>query len=429
MRNLRIAELLFNRPLMISEAKLNSILHVLGPRFNLDTATLPTSEAMALSDEQRARSGYRVKNGIGIIGIYGPLMHRLMAADFPSGGPTTYTDIRRAFDMALQDDGVTSIILDIDSPGGEVNGCFDLADHIFQARGVKPVSAVVNESAYSAAYLLASAAERISIPRTGGAGSIGVIATHADFSQAEEAEGIKVTHVFAGARKADFSPHAPLTGEALTILQGMVEDTYTLFVETVARNRGMSIKSVLATEAGLYIGKKAVSAGLADEVLPADKALATPRVKGRNAISATSKKETQVMTITELRETHPELVAQIESEARNGMVAETALQEAAATEQTRLLALVSATMGADTGNRFGAVVAAGLTAEHAATLGVTLTPAGQAQSLDAETRAAILAGIQSAAPAGMQGIKPADSEFEERTSAVSAIAAGGSIRQ
>lgn len=428
MRNLRIAELLFNRPLMISEAKLNSILQVLGPRFNLDPSTLPTIETVALSDEQRARSGYQVNNGIGVIGIYGPLMHRLMASDFPSGGPTTYTDLRRAFDMALQDDGVNSIIFDIDSPGGEVNGCFDLADHIFQSRGIKPISAVVNESAYSAAYLLASAAEQIIIPRTGGAGSIGVIATHADFSKAEEEEGIKVTHVYAGARKADFSPHAPLTSEALSILQGMVEDTYTLFIETVARNRGLSVKTVQATEAGLYIGKKAVSARLADEVSPANKALATPRMKNRNTISATVKKETQIMNIEQLRENHPDLVAQIESEARNGMVTVAAVQEAATAEQTRLLSLVSATMGDDTGNRFAAVVTSGLTADQATALGVSLIPAGHESIMDAESRAAILAGIQSAAPTGMQGLKPADSGEEERTSVVSAIAAGGSIK-
>jgi signal peptide peptidase SppA len=426
---MKIAELLFNRPLMISEAKLNSILHVMGPRFNLDVAGLPQAEAAVLSDDQRSRSGYQVKNGIAVIGIYGPLVHRININDFPSGGPTTYGAIRRAFDTALQDEGVQSIILDVDSPGGEVNGCFDLADHIFQSRSIKPISAVVNEMAYSAAYLLASAAERIYIPRTGGAGSIGVIASHADFSKYEEAEGIKITHIFAGARKADFSPHFPLSEPAAAALQESVDDTYILFSETVARHRGLSVKAVQATEAGFYIGKKAVAAGLADEVMPAAKALATVRTKGRNPISAVTHKENQTMNITELRENHPELVAQIESDARTGMVAESAVQEATAAETTRLLGLVTATMGEETGTKFGAVVASGLTAEQATTLGITVNAAGTESQADLESRAAILKGIQGVAPEGMQGIKPADAAAEARTSAVSAIAAGGSIKK
>lgn len=426
MRNMRLAELLFNRPLMISEAKLNSILHVMGPRFNLDMAALPAQEAAVLTDDQRARAGYKVENGIATIGIYGPLVHRLNANDFPSGGPTTYGQIRRSFDMALADDGVTQIILDIDSPGGEVNGCFDLGDHIYQSRSIKPIVAVVNEMAYSAAYLLASSAERISLPRTGGAGSIGVIASHADFSKYEENEGIKVTHIFAGMRKADYSPHFPLSEEAHTLLQESVNDTYALFTETVARNRNLSIKAVQATEAGFYIGKKAVAAGLADEVMPASKALTTIRTKGRNTITAAKEKTT--MNMQELKDNHPELVAQIESDARTGMVTEAAAQEATAAENTRLLGLVSATMGEETGKKFSAVAASGLTVEQATTLGITVSAASAETKTDLESRAVILKGIQDAAPEGMQGIKPADKAAEDRSSAVSAIAAGGSIK-
>jgi len=433
MRNLRIAEILFNRPLMIAEAKLNAILHILGPRFSLDVAALPAVEAAAMSDEARARAGYAVDNGVALVGIHGPIMHRRLASDFPSGGPSTYAEIRRAFDMALADDGVREIVLDVDSPGGEAHGVFDLADHIFQARAQKPTSAIVNESAYSAGYLLAAAAGRIIVPRTGGVGSIGVIASHADFSRAEDAAGITVTHVFSGARKADFSPHRPLSSEALAILQEQVGDMYEMFVDAVARYRGLSVKAVRATDAAMYEGKKAVSAGLADEVAPADKALAAIR-KGTFTRSATAGKEKKSMTITELKENHPALVAQIEEDARRGMIAEeeatafraAALQEAVTTERVASAALVSTLFGEEPGKKFAAVVAAGLSAEQAKTLGISL--AVDESVIDTESRAAILSGLKESAPAGLSGLK-ATGEGAERTAAVSAIAAGGSSRR
>lgn len=437
MRNLKIAEMLFNRPLMISESKLNVILHALGPRFNLDmTALQPNIGLAPISDQERNRAGYKAAGGIGIIGIYGPLMHRVMASDYPSGGPTTYAEIRRAFDLAMVDDAVQSIVLDIDSPGGEVHGVFDLADHIFQSRGQKTITAVINESAYSAGYLLASSAERIIIPRTGGAGSIGVIATHADFSRAEDAAGITVTHVYAGARKADFSPHQPLGDEAHGMLQGMVNDTYEMFADTVARNRKMSVKAVKATEAGMYEGKKAVAAGLADEVQAADKAIATSRGKTRSMISASksahiTNKETR-MDIQQLRENHPDLVTQIETEARQGMIAAaeaaTAQTAAVAAEQTRVCSLVSAAFGEEPGQKLAAVAAKGLTAEDVDTLGISFAAVTTGANTDETSRAAILQGLQNAAPAGLLGVQPIAGEAVERSAAAKAIAEGGSKR-
>jgi len=135
------------------------------------------------------------------------------------------------------------------------------------------------------------------------------------------------------------------------------------------------------------------------------------------------------MNLQELKDNHPELVAQIESEARTGMVAETAVQEATVAENTRLLALVSATMGEETGTKFSAVAASGLTAEQATTLGITVSAASTETKTDMASRTAILQGLQAVAPEGMQGIKPADKAAEARSSAVSAIAAGGSIKQ
>jgi ClpP class serine protease len=136
--------------------------------------------------------------------------------DYILGG-TSYDSIREEFQAALADPSVGAIVFDIDSPGGEVSGCFDLVDEIFNARGIKPISAIVNEMAYSAAYAIASAADKVILPRTGGVGSVGVICVHMDQSQYDANVGVKFTPIFAGSHKGDFTPHAPLSTSALTI--------------------------------------------------------------------------------------------------------------------------------------------------------------------------------------------------------------------
>ena len=335
MKNMLIAELIFNRPLLIAEEKLNVILHVLGPRMNLDLSSMPAQEMAALSAREQASAGYSVQNGIATIGIYGPLMNRTLRSEFPSGGPTTYSDIRSSFDTALADDGVKEIKLEIDSPGGEVAGGFDLADHIYESRGIKPITAVVNEKALSGGYLLASAAGKIIMPRTALGGSVGVILTHADFSRAEDKAGITVTHITAGSKKAHFSPHQPLSAPALADANAGVQATYDIFVSTVARNRGISESAVRDTEAGIFDAKKCLELGLADEIMPVSKALGTRHVSsdmpmmpmGGDQQTATGGKASAgiqkgegTMDKATLKEMHPALYAEVFGEGQKAAV-------------------------------------------------------------------------------------------------------------
>ena len=134
--------------------------------------------------------------------------------------------------------------------------------------------AVANDLAFSAAYALASGASRIVVSRTGGVGSIGVIAMHVDQSMKDAQDGVRYTAVFAGERKNDLNPHAPISDSAHAFLQGEVNRVYDLFVATVAQHRGLSAEAVRATQAGLYFGPDAVTAGLADAVGNFDDALA-----------------------------------------------------------------------------------------------------------------------------------------------------------
>jgi signal peptide peptidase SppA len=161
---------------------------------------------------------------------------------------------------------VKGILLDIDSPGGEAGGVFDLADKIFAARKVKPIWAVANDEAFSAAYAIAAAADKIYLSRTGGVGSVGVIAVHLDQSMAEADAGLKYTAVFAGEHKNDLSPHEPLSDPARAQLQAEVDRVYALFTESVARMRGLDLAAVKATEAALYFGEQSLAVGLADRI-------------------------------------------------------------------------------------------------------------------------------------------------------------------
>ncbi len=207
-----------------------------------------------------------VKNNIektAIIPIHGILTKKPGAFD-GFLGMTSYEKIHEEMESALGDKSIETILLDIDSPGGEVNGVFDLADFIYSARGKKRIIAIANDDAYSAAYAIASSAEKVFVSRTSGVGSIGVIASHIDQSRFDEKQGIKYTTIFAGSRKNDLNPHEPMTSESLESLQKEVDRLYEMFLQLTARNRGLSIEKIRSTEAGLYFGEKAVEIGLAD---------------------------------------------------------------------------------------------------------------------------------------------------------------------
>ncbi|MDN8648941.1 S49 family peptidase [Stenotrophomonas indicatrix] len=205
------------------------------------------------------------QNLIGVINLSGAMVNRPMpGASGP--GPVSYAAVRDTFDELLNDDAVMSIILRLDTPGGMASGCFDLVDHIFEARGRKPVYALVDDHAYSAGFALASACDEIWISRTGGVGSVGVVCYHHDWSGNNAQIGLKVTPLFAGARKVDFNPNFPLSEEAHDEAMADLEDMRTMFVDTVARNLGMEADAVRATEAACYRGQSAVAVGFATRI-------------------------------------------------------------------------------------------------------------------------------------------------------------------
>ena len=261
-----LAARLFGVPLAIHRPKLDVILSVLGARVGLADLAAPVGYTPA------ARALGPPSGKVAVIPIHGTLVRRTSGIEAESG-LASYTGIAAQLDAALASPEIAAILLDIDSPGGESGGVFDLADRIRAASEVKPVWAVANDMAFSAAYALASAAARVFVARTGGVGSIGVIAMHVDQSVKDAHDGVRYTAVFAGERKNDLNPHEPISNEAHAVLKAEVDRIYDLFVETVARHRGLDADAVRATEAGLFFGPDAVATGLADAVGSLDDAL------------------------------------------------------------------------------------------------------------------------------------------------------------
>ena len=254
-----LAARIFGTPLLVQRAKLDVILAALGPR--LGALDLPEVEVAPPAP----RPAVPDAAGIAVIPIHGTLVKRTLGLE-PSSGLASYAGVGAMLEAALADPRVGGILLDVDSPGGEASGSFDLARHVREVSRVKPVWAVANDAAFSAAYAIACAAERLVVTETGGVGSIGVIALHVDQSERDATEGYHYTAITAGAHKNDFSPHEPLTDTARETLQGEVDRLYALFVGHVAAMREVPAAEVRATDAALYFGPLAVAAGLADAV-------------------------------------------------------------------------------------------------------------------------------------------------------------------
>ncbi len=227
------------------------------------------------ADNNRKKIVYEVVGGVAVIVAAGLLVKNL---SFLSEilGEISMPEIGRAFDAALNDSQAQAIVLRIDSPGGTVDGTEELAAQIHAARGKKPIVALADGQACSAAYWIGSAANVFySSCQTAQVGSIGVVATHVDVSEQDKMFGEKYTEITAGKYKRIASMHKPLSEDGRGYLQAQVDGVYSVFVETIAKHRGRSIPQVLeAADGKIFMGQAAVDAGLVDGIVDFDSVLA-----------------------------------------------------------------------------------------------------------------------------------------------------------
>lgn len=280
-----VASRFIGTPLAIHPPKLEVIIKALGSRLGIDGAADALPEFQAASYSDRASDAeFQIIDGMAVIPIEGTLIKKETWMSAWSGC-TSYTEIQRQLAAAVNDSRVQGILLDIDSPGGEVTGCFELADYIYSLRGMKPLYAIANDCAASAAYAIASSADRIFVTRTGCVGSVGVFALHVDESGLDQQVGVKYTYIHAGDKKVDGNPHEPLSESAQSDMQTEVDREYEMFTALVSRNRKVSEKKIVGTEAGLYFGENALPM-MADAVGTFDDAMSALRsVAGKTQVS------------------------------------------------------------------------------------------------------------------------------------------------
>ena len=252
-----LAARLLGTPLLLTRAKLDVLLTVL----RTHAAGMPLPMASTPAPEPSPR----VPEGIAVIPIHGTLVRRTLGLEAASG-LTSYAQIHAQIEEALADRQIAGIVLDIDSPGGEAGGVFELADFIRTVSEHQLIWAHVSDCACSAAYAIACAAQRVTLSHTASVGSIGVIALHVDQSVKDANDGLTYTALYAGRHKNDATPHAPLSIEAAATLQAEVDRLYAIFVDHVARMRPIDAQAVRAMEAAVVFGPNAIDAGLADAV-------------------------------------------------------------------------------------------------------------------------------------------------------------------
>jgi signal peptide peptidase SppA len=243
-----------------------------GPHFKkqpLPSASRFTGERVKTEDGKfpAVEPYLRTPDGVALITVDGELVNRgaFVGAD---SGLVSYEGVKFQLARAARDPKARAILLDINSPGGEAIGAEEMAGAVRAAAASKPVYAVANGMAASAAYAMASGATRIFAAPSSVVGSIGVVLLHLDYSQALDKAGIAPTLIFAGAHKTTGNPVEPLSDGAAAELQADVDTFYKSFLSSVAQGRGrrLSVKAARETEARTYIGAAAVSAGLADAV-------------------------------------------------------------------------------------------------------------------------------------------------------------------
>lgn len=273
-----LAQRAFNTPMLLSPDRAAVLYSYLSSRINATNLVLTDGEvlnaeqckSMADNYDARASGTYRVEGGVAIIPVEGSLVHKSGYIG-ASSGVTGYDGIAAQLNDAANNTEVLGVLLDVNSGGGEVPGCAALADKI--SNFSKPIWAISNELASSAAYWTASSANKLFVTETAEVGSVGVIMAHADFSRQLESEGVKVTLIYGGKHKADGNMYEVLAKDVQDKFKAEIDSLRLMFAGAIAKNRNISLQSVLDTEAQCYRGIEAVNIGFADSVASFDSVL------------------------------------------------------------------------------------------------------------------------------------------------------------
>jgi ClpP class serine protease len=308
----------------ITPDALLSILSI-AKRENEEPAAVEARLGRPLDNAHRAE----VRGSVAVIPVTGPLFRRAnMFTDV--SGATSYDMVAQDLRAALDNPAVKSIVLNIDSPGGMVNGAFELASHIYDARSEKPIYSYVGGMGASAGYLLASAATKVVVGKTAHVGSIGVVVGVGSGAKGEQ-EIVS--------SQSPYKRNDAATAEGRARIQSRVDNLAAIFIEDVATFRGVSTEHVSAKfgQGDVVLGAAAIEAGMADELGTFEGLIAKLNEKqtSRPAIH-----EVKAMDIGTLKSEHPGLVDQILAEGRASVDLGAAKAEGASGERARVLGIV-----------------------------------------------------------------------------------------
>lgn len=224
-----------------------------------------------LDHDRQFKDGQNVR-GIGVLPLYGPIFPKANLMTEMSGA-TSLEVFRNDFRQMMENPFISTILLDIDSPGGYADMIPETAREIRNARDQKDIVAVANTSMNSAAYYLGSQANRVYATDSAQVGSVGVISVHTDDTKRQEMEGVKHTYISAGRFKAELAE--PLTDESRNYLQSHVDDLYEDFVNDVAIGRGTDSQYVRDNygEGRVLLPKDALKVGMIDGIRTFDSIL------------------------------------------------------------------------------------------------------------------------------------------------------------
>lgn len=279
----RVLKALTTQPWALTEGALRQLIEIAArlnndPEAALERAIVRQQERAQRTPEAvqvqagtplEGRRNVEVRDGVAVIDLNGPIFRYANLFSAMSGA-ASIEQFALDFGAALRDPNVTAIVLVIDSPGGEVNGVNEMAKHIFAARSTKPVVAYVGHLAASAGYWLASAAREIVIDETAILGSIGVVATISN-PDMDPSGDIEIVSSNAPKKRLD-----PTSDVGRAELQQQIDDLADVFVATVAQQRGVSVETVLKQygQGGVFVGRRAITAGLADRIGTLDQVIA-----------------------------------------------------------------------------------------------------------------------------------------------------------
>lgn len=280
----RLTQVIAETPWAILPQSLRMILEIVQQRAEGER---PSDEEVREAFRSSDREDRPASAGpVAVIPVYGPIFPRANLMTEMSGA-TAVQDVQGAFRAALADEAVAAILFDIDSPGGVVDLVPELAEEIREARGEKPISAVANATAASAAYWIGSSVDELSVTPSGEVGSIGVWMAHEDWSRFDEKKGVKTTLISAGKYKTEANPFEPLSEEARESLQASVDGYYEMFLAAVAKGRGVKASEVRSKfgEGRMVGAKDALERGMVDHVETFEQAVArlarTPAKRSR----------------------------------------------------------------------------------------------------------------------------------------------------